>query len=249
MSEEATTTEPVDSAEAVSEMVNERPENVPEKFWDSESNSLRTDDVLKSYSELEKRFGSFTGAPDEYAFNISEDMQGKIDELGLEVSTDDPLYEAALEMAKETGMNQEGFDRLTNLYLMSQVADVNAMSEAREEQMKLLGDRAQSRINNLNAWGEKNLSPELFEMFQNSTVSAEAVQVMEHLIAQTRNAPIADTTATPAPSVTESELMDMQFATDEFGNRKINTDPAFRAEYKRKMKELHGEGEHRIMVG
>jgi hypothetical protein len=41
----------------------------------------------------------------------------------------------------------------------------------------------------------------------------------------------------------------MQFATDEHGNRKINTDPSFKADYQRKMKEFYGDSEHRIMVG
>lgn len=32
-----------------------RPDHIPEKFWDSEAGSIRTDDLIKSYSELEKK--------------------------------------------------------------------------------------------------------------------------------------------------------------------------------------------------
>ena len=256
MSEEATetTTETTDNSAAVAEMVGnaptERPENVPEKFWDAETNAIRTDDVLKSYGELEKRFGSFTGAPEEYGFNVSEDMTAKFEELGLEISTEgDPLYEAALEMAKETGMNQEGFDRLANLYLMTQLGDIEAAKANTAQEMANLGEKAEVRINNLRAWGENNLSPELYQAFTDTVTNAQSVQVFEHLIAQTRNAPVSDVSATQAPSISAKEVNDMQFAKDEHGNRRINTDPAFKAEYQQKLKQLHGDSPNRIMIG
>ena len=34
-----------------------RPEGVPEKFWDAAAGALRTDALLKSYTELEKGWG------------------------------------------------------------------------------------------------------------------------------------------------------------------------------------------------
>lgn len=258
MSEEAAAVaEPAaDNAAAIASMVNDasaptdRPDNVPEKFWDTESSAVRTDDVLKSYSELEKRFGSFTGAPDDYGFNASEEMTAKFEELGIEINTtDDPLYTAALEMAKDTGMNQEGFDKLANLYLMTQLGDIEAAKESTATEMANLGDRAEARISNLKSWGENNLSPELYEAFTNTVTNAASVQVFEHLIAQTRNAPVSDPAAQQAPSISATEVNDMQFAKDEHGNRKINTDPAFRAEYQKKLHQLHGDGENRIMIG
>ena len=243
-----------DNAAVVAELANnapqERPDNVPEKFWDQENKAVRTDDVLKSYSELEKRFGSFTGAPEEYTFNVSEDMAAKFEELGLEVNTEgDPLYEAALQMAKETGMNQEGFDKLANVYLMTQLGDIEAAKEHTAKEMANLGEKADVRINNLRAWGENNLSPELYQAFQSVVTTADSVQVLEHIIAQTRNAPVSDASAQQAPSVSESEVQAMQCAKDEHGNRKINTDPAFKAEYQRKLRQLYGDAENRIVIG
>ena len=136
----------------------ERPDTCPEKFWDAENNAIRTDAVLKSYGELESKFGSFTGAPDEYGFNVSDDMTAKFEELGIEIDTkDDPLFEAAVQMAKDTGMNQEGFDSLANLYLMTQLGDVEALKANNATEMANLGDRAEARISNLKSWGENNL--------------------------------------------------------------------------------------------
>ena len=115
--------------------------------------------------------------------------------------------------------------------------------------MQELGERAEARVNNIALWGEKNLSPELYESLQGNLTSAAMVPVLEHLISKTRNAPVSDTSVTAAPSISEGELTAMQFAKDEHGNRKISTDKAFRAEYDRKMKEFYGDGENKIMVG
>ena len=38
--------------------VPQRPENVPEKFWNAETGSVNTEALLKSYSEFEKKFSS-----------------------------------------------------------------------------------------------------------------------------------------------------------------------------------------------
>jgi hypothetical protein len=260
MSEEVTAeaTEP-SSADAVASMVNgeqgsqetvaERPDNVPAKFWDDESKAVRTDAVLKSYSELEKRFGSFTGAPDEYEFKASEEMTEKLAEHGMELDFEDPLYTAAVEMAKETGMNQEGFERLANLYVMSQLGEAEAAKLHVEQERAALGERAEARINNLRAWGENNLSPEMYEKFSNATTTAATIEVFEHLIAQTRNAPIASNDAAPASAVSATEVQEMQFAKDEHGNRRIAVDPAFRAEYQRKLSQVYGDAENRVIIG
>lgn len=47
-------TPPEDPNKGQQEGVAQRPDNVPEKFWDAEKGELRTDDLLKSYGELEK---------------------------------------------------------------------------------------------------------------------------------------------------------------------------------------------------
>ena len=40
-----------------------RPEDVPEKFWDSEAGQLRVDALLKSYRELERRLSQRFAPP------------------------------------------------------------------------------------------------------------------------------------------------------------------------------------------
>lgn len=225
-----------------------RPDHIPEKFWDTEKNAVNTDNMAKSYGELEKKFGAFTGSPDEYSFNVSEEMDSKFQEMGMEVNKEDPLLQAAMEMAKDTGMNQEGFDKLANLYLMTQLGDHEAHKADQADQMAQLGDRATQRIANIDAYCSKHLDTEAYSKMDKN-LNADMVMVFEQLIASTQNAPISDVAATQAPAVSESDVKAMQFATDEFGNRRTQTDPEFRRLYQQKLKALHGDGENRIVVG
>lgn len=227
-----------------------RPDNVPEKFWNTETNSINADAAVKSYTELESKFGSFTGAPDEYVFNSSEEMTAKLTEAGVEINTeDDPLYQAAMDMAKETGMSQDGFDKLSNLYIMTQLGNAQADADYKVSQLQELGDRADQRLANINAWGEKNLDAQLLESLQSSLTTAAMVPILEHMIASTRNAAVSATEAAPAAAIDPAKLTEMQFAKDDNGNRRINTDPAFKAEYQKLMNAHYGETEHRTMVG
>ena len=76
-----------------------------------------------------------------------------------------------------------------------------------------------------------------------------AVKAIEAIIQKSRSAPVAADDLDPAPSVTAAEVKEMQFALDEHGNRKINTDPEFKKEFKRKQALLFGDAPYRQTVG
>lgn len=244
-----------DAAQAVADMAGEssstntevaqRPEHYPEKFWDAEKGELRTDDVLKSYGELEKRFGSFTGAPDEYAIGLSDELK----EQGIELKADSPMVEEMMKLSKELGLNQEGFSKVVNMLGMSELARHNAEREAIAADIASLGDNSDRRINNLTQWAANNLPGDLMEGFKDMAVSADSVRAMEQLVSMTRAAPVNADGAQPVNSVSREEVQKMQFEKDEFGNRRIAVDPAFRAEYEKKRDLLYGTEEHRTMVG
>ena len=48
-----------------------RPASVPEKFWDREAGAIRTDALLKSYVELERKLGSMVPLP------ADDDQEGR----------------------------------------------------------------------------------------------------------------------------------------------------------------------------
>ena len=223
----------------------QRPENVPEKFWDAEKGETRVDDVLKSYGELEGRFGSFTGAPEgDYAVELSDELK----EQGVELNADDPVLQEAMKLGKEMGLNQEGFSKFVEIQAMAAVANKTAEDDAMAADIASLGDNADRRLNNLNQWASKNLPTELQEGFKDAAVSADAVKAIEQLVSMTRSAPVQAAEASAAASVTKQELETMQFAKDENGNRKMQN-PEYRAEFERRSRAFHGEEPQQIIVG
>ena len=199
----------------------------------------------KGYNELRSQFGAFTGAPDEYEAKLSDELV----EAGVVLDADDPLMEAAMAYAKEANMSQDGFSGMIELYAKAQLAEHQALEELKAEQMKALGPDAAKRVEGINNWIDANMDAETAEGLRGVIQSADGLKAVEQLIAKTRNAPVAPNDAPPAPSVSAEEVQQMQFATDEHGNRKINIDPAFRKEYERKRDALYGTQEHRQMIG
>ncbi len=74
MSEETTQTEtqePVQATENVETSV-DRPEYVPEKFWDTDRNEIKVEELSASYNSLEKKLGMRT---DELSKQIRTDIE------------------------------------------------------------------------------------------------------------------------------------------------------------------------------
>lgn len=209
----------------------------------SESESMQMQ--AQSYKELESKFGSFTGSPDEYEATLSDELV----EAGVELDMDSPLMAAAQQFAKDSNMSQDGFNQLVGVYAESLVSDNMALESAKAEEMKSLGNNAQQRIDGINQWAEANLDEETIAGLQDAAQSASAVKAIEALINKTRNAPAAAENVQAAPAVSEGEVREMQFAVDDNGQRKINVDPDFKREYERKRDALYGTSENRQMIG
>lgn len=213
--------------------------------WFKSDKYKTVSDQAEAYKELEGKFGSFTGAPDEFSVSISDELAEK----GVEFDAEDPLMQAAIKFATERNMNQEGFDEMINLYAMSQLASNDAIEQIKTDEIKSLGDNAQNRLANISKWGNANLSEDQMKGLQEMATSSESVKTIEKLISLTRAAPIAPEAANIAPSVSESEVKAMQFEKDEHGNRRIHTDKEFAADFRKKSEQLWGSQEHRQIIG
>ncbi len=217
--------------------------DAPEWFKSDKYKSV--DEQAKAYTELEGKFGSFTGAPEDYKLNISDELKEK----GVEIADDDPILDEAFKMAKDLGMNQEGFDKMLDIFAMSKVAEQEASQLGVADEMKSLGNNAEARVNNLDLWGKANLPADLYDGFVEMAQSASAVKAMEQLISMTRQAPVAPDATKPAPGVSSEELRSMQFEKDDHGNRKMQTDPEFKAKFDKLAAEVWGSEEQHIIVG
>lgn len=211
---------------------------IPE--WLNTAKYKNVESQAKAYKDLESRFGSFTGAPEDYDMFISDELKEK----GVEFNSEDPHIQEFTKWAKESNLSQDGFNGLLNLKGMMDLAESDASEKAQADhqaaEMKLMGPHAQDRIDNINSWATANLTTEQLEAFNGMASSSAAVGIIESLIGKTRNAPISPDGANAAPAITKDALVKMQFEKDDHGNRRLQTDPEFRARFQKLSLEIHG---------
>lgn len=216
--------------------------------WFKSDKYSTVSDQAKAYTELEGKFGSFTGAPEAYEFALSEQLTEK----GIELDGEDPLITSFTELAKDANMSQDMANKLVNMFVESQHADGLAGEDAENdritEQMGLLGDNAQQRVDNISNWAKANLTPEQVEGLEDATTTAAGVQAVEALIAKSRNAPMQTNDINPASAVDMDELQKLQFAVDDNGNRRMAVDPVYRKMVQEKFAQAL-PGENIITVG
>lgn len=232
-------------AQAVSEQQNVEFDFVLDKYKaEGRTEQEAAFEQAKAYKELQSKFGAFTGAPEGYELGLSEEVGEKIN---VEDLADDPIYNDFQDLAKEMGLNNDGFNKFAELYVRGQLADLEAADTVREQEMKALGNNADRRLGNIQDWAKANLDVDGQEGLAAALTTAGAVQAVEKLIAKTRNAPQAQDTPA-APSVDHGKLREMMTARDEFGQPKMN-DPAYKAKVNKMYGQLFGEEPHAVTVG
>lgn len=133
----------------------------------------------KAQRELEKRFGAFTGAPKDgkYAFKMPEGIEGEFDQ-------EDPKFQAFTKWAVDNQLSQDGYQAVLTMYAENIAAltpDIGAIKES-------LGEKADERINNVNAWVKANIPEASQAAFKAATSGANAAEVftaIEAMIAKT----------------------------------------------------------------
>ena len=131
------------------EPVANRPDNIPEKFWDKEKGEARIDDAFKSISELEKKLSQGKHkAPEEYDYEI-------LDKNGW--TKDDPVVGKFTEWSKQNNISQDNFNEL-----VSQVVEIAGQGEEQEkinseEELKKLGNNAKAVIKQNLDWIDGHL--------------------------------------------------------------------------------------------
>lgn len=124
----------------------------------------------KAYTELEKKFGGFKGAP----------KDGYVAPEGVE--QDDALLAELTEFANDTNMSQEAYGRAWEL-LTAQEQAVEEVSA--EQEMAKLGDNATQRLKNVEGFLKNNLDADTYTQVQDLVTTAESVQLIEAIVKAT----------------------------------------------------------------
>jgi hypothetical protein len=124
----------------------------------------------KGYSELEKKFGGFRGAPkDGYAA-----PEG--------VEQDDELFAELVEFGKDTNMNQDALNKAWDLL----TAQEQAVEEVTvENEISKLGENAEQRLKTVEGFLKNNLDSETYSKAQELVTTADSVALVEMLVKAT----------------------------------------------------------------
>jgi len=165
--------------------VADRPEWLPEKFWNDGNPDY--ENLSKSYSELEKlssrkkdeltteikteieteRMKAVPEAPDKYA----------LPEIPEQYNTETPLMEGWKKYCHNNKLDQDAFNAGINLFIESQPK----FDEKAE--IEKLGENANQRLEAVSLWANKNFSESERNAISNLCVTAEGVQAVEKMIA------------------------------------------------------------------
>lgn len=189
----------------------------------TETEMTYADGQFKSVSDLEtgykelrssysKKLGGFDGAPEEYtrAEGIAEG---------------DALYNYASAWGKENQLNDKALNEFVEGYNKQQTEQIESY---KSEQIKLLGDDAKYRLENVSAYLKANtqIDDEGLQQINEGLFGAKGIEVLEQLISSTKQATPTQAPVVQAPD-TET-IKAMRFAKDENGQRKMSVDPAYR---------------------
>jgi len=204
---------------------------IPDWFAANKFKSL--EDQARAYAELEKRAGAFSGAPDE------DYVVPQVEGLDEGVMDNNPMVMWFKQVARDTNLNQETFDRIISGYLAT---EQEMITYSRENEMVALGDNAKNRLTNLGDWGQANLSAEQWEIFKSVASTAVGVDLLESMIGKTREAKLArdpDAQAAGAANTAE-ELRQMRYAKNENGQLRMAVEPGYKKQVDAAYAELYG---------
>ena len=195
----------------------EKPEWLEDKFWDKENGEIKTEDLNKSFSELQKQFSMGKHkAPSEYDLSVMED----IDE-------DDELAKEFLDWAKENKPTQGAFDKLVTTFKTLSQQQVEQDSINPEEEAKSLGPNSEQIINGIKTWGQGLVSKGVwsdddFEEFKVFAATANGINALNKVRKYYGEQTIPTAPTDVDGSVSKQELYEM------VADPKYKTDPNFR---------------------
>ena len=203
------------------------------KWYDS-ARFKSVDQQAKSYLELEKKFGGFTGAPkDGY-------------ELPENIDKDDETLKLYSDYAKKFNMNQDAFNE--GFQFIEQVFQAKADIDEQEEREKL-GPQSENRINRVQNYLANKLDDEGYKEIRKMLTSANSIMLVEKLIDLTAPPKLPSEGGDNPQGLTPALIREAAAAKTEDGQLRRAVDPDYRAKVSQMYKDYYGEEPHSLEVG
>lgn len=185
-------------------------------------------DQAKAYTELQKKFGGFTGAP----------KDGYANPEGFEDG--DELLEQFKSVALESNMSQDTFSKLFDLYQAQ--AGVNEQISV-EAEMAKLGDNAEQRIRQVESFLRNNAG-DAYEEIQNMANDANSIMLIEKMINVMAPKKMPIDGGEHPEGLTMDKVMEMSMKKNEHGQYLRSIDPEYNAKIEKLMRQMDGSSSH-----
>ena len=224
--EQAPVTEEVTQEQPVQEDVSretlpERPEEVPEKFWNAETGEKRIEDLVKSYNHVEKLS---TGKKEELREEVLKDLQNEaiqdlpesaeaytlpklVEGITEEMVEQNPLTGWWRNKCHDMGLDQEQFEDGINQYVDLMLGNQPNL----EDEVKKLGENANARLDAVSGFTNSNFTPEENEIISTTLgTNAVGIGILEKIINLTKSrVSNADAVAQPQRELTVADVKAM----------------------------------------
>tara|TARA_R100000655_G_scaffold782_6_gene3265 strand:+ start:952 stop:1707 length:756 start_codon:yes stop_codon:yes gene_type:complete len=163
---------------------------------------VERDKLIDAY-EAERR-KAVPEKPVDYVYKPPEGLVPEGSEFSFK--TDDPTFTAWQEWSHKIGLTPEQFNEATTFYVQNELA----MMPNRNAELEKLGENAQARLDRLDMWAGRHLSPEGYNAITLAASNADTVMALEQMIKMTRDPSMVTEDATPDGPLSYAELQDMQ---------------------------------------
>jgi hypothetical protein len=196
-----------------------RPEHVPEKFWDPAASVVRTEALLKSYGELERKLGRMvplpeseldTAAADRLLLALGRPASPDAYEIQVpnELVATDPAINAKLHAAGFTQKQAQLVYELAAERLLPVIEEATFEIEAAKQverlQQRFGGERWPELARQLKTWAAVHLEPQTYQVLSSSYDGVIAL----HQMMRSAEPPLVDAAAADT-SVSEAALDEM----------------------------------------
>lgn len=211
----------------------ERPEWMPEQFWDDESGP-DLESMAKSYQELRSKMSSGKHkAPKDGKYDIASLTDHGVDE-------DDPLLGEFKGFAKENGLSQDQFEQITQMYVQHMGDMFDKTETDKQTEIAKLGRNGEKVIGGLNQWLTKlgtsgALSHEEVDAIATKADNAQFITALNKIRQSYGEQPIPDSSIQEGGGETRADLDAM------VGDPRYGKDMAYTQKVERKFMEHFGE--------
>jgi hypothetical protein len=216
--------------------VADRPENIPENFWNVESGEVETDKLAQAYSDLRAKMDSGKHkAPKDgkYDFAAYPDLMGE---------GDDELLGSFTEVLKDEGISQDGAEKLLTLWQETNGLIDEEVQKSHAEQKALLGRNGDRIIESTEKWLLKMQSSGVIsdvelEALASSTGDARVVTALNKIRRSYNEMDVPSMTAAVETGAVDALELQSMMSDPRYG-----VDVAYTKSVENQWYELHGEG-------